>query len=479
MNDYVERIRAAGFTQTIDGEPVAAAFEDVIDPATGEAFQRGPVASPEDIDRAIAAARRAQPAWAALSWDEREDYIGQLTAVMDDNAPYLATLLTMEQGMTAAAALPAIVDAAASLRLLASVRIPDAVLVDDATRLVTQRWSPLGVVAAIGPWNYPVGLGFQKVANALIGGNTVVLKPSEFTPLTTLEIGRLARDVLPAGVLNVIGGGRAVGAALVAHPGIDKVSFTGSTATGVAIARQSSEFLRPVTLELGGNDAAILLPDGSVPALVAAIVDTALANRGQFCAAIKRVYVPSALHDDVCEQLVHAATVIRIGSGLDTEVDMGPIQNRAQFEKIRAFVDDARTAGGRILCGGAPLDRAGYFYPPTVIAGLSDGARIIDEEQFGPIIPVVAYDDLDTVIARINGGPYGLTGSIWTADLARGNEVAARLAVGTGWVNQHGAFDTALPFPQIKASGMGVDYADNGVRSAMRMQVIHALKQVA
>jgi acyl-CoA reductase-like NAD-dependent aldehyde dehydrogenase len=316
----------------------------------------------------------------------------------------------------------------------------------------------------------------QKVVTALIGGNTVVLKPSELTPLGTLEIGRIARGILPDGVFNVIGGGRAVGAALVGHAGLDKISFTGSTATGVHIARQSSAYLRPVTLELGGNDAAILLEDGSIAELVTAIVQKGIINRGQFCAAIKRVYVPSGLYDQVCDALVAAVQGIRLGSGLEPGVQMGPIQNKAQFDKICGYVDGARAAGGRALTGGAPLERNGYFYPPTVIAGLSDGATLVEEEQFGPIMPLIAYDDLDAVIASINAGPYGLTGSIWTADLARGSEVAARLTVGTGWVNQHGNFDPNFPFPLIKASGMGIDWSDYGVKGTMRMQVINAKK---
>jgi acyl-CoA reductase-like NAD-dependent aldehyde dehydrogenase len=365
---------------------------------------------------------------------------------------------------------------AISLRTLAAVRVPDRLTIDDARITVTERWHPLGVVAAIAPWNAPILLGMQKVATALIAGNTVVLKPSELTPLGTLEVGRIARGILPDGVFNVLGGGGAVGKALVAQPDVDKISFTGSTATGTAIAEQSSQYLRPVTLELGGNDAAILLPDGDISALIKAIVGTGLANRGQFCAAIKRVYVPTALYEEVCTRLTEAAAKIRLGDGFDPDVDMVPIQNKAQFDKICGFVDDARAAGGRILIGGAPLDRPGYFYPPTVVADLRDGARLVDEEQFGPVVPLIAYDDLDAVIARVNSGPYGLTGSIWSADLARGSAVAGRLTVGSGWVNQHGAFDPAIPMPLIKASGMGVDFGDCGVKGAMRLQIINARK---
>jgi acyl-CoA reductase-like NAD-dependent aldehyde dehydrogenase len=476
VTDLIETISKTRFTQTIDGEGVATAYEDVINPATGAPFQLSPAATDAEVDRAVMAARRAQPAWAALSWDERESLIGKLADAIEANLEYLATLNTMEQGMNLPSSRMGTAGTIASLRIIAKVRAPDRVLADDERNFVTETWRPLGVVGAIAPWNGPLILGMQKVVTALIGGNTIVLKPSELTPLATLEVGRLSRGILPPGVFNVIGGGRATGAALVSHPGLDKISFTGSTATGIHIARQSAEFLRPLTLELGGNDAAILMPDGSVEALVKAVVNVGLANRGQFCAAIKRVYVPSAMYDEVCRKVTEAAAKVRIGNGLDPETEMGPIQNKAQFDKICGFVEDAKAAGGKVLIGGEPLPGDGYFYPPTVFAGLKDGVRLVDEEQFGPIVPIIGYDDLDAVIARINSGVYGLTGSIWTADVQKGAEIASRLTVGTGWVNQHGAFDPRYPFPLIKSSGMGMDWADHGVKGTMRLQVVNTLK---
>jgi acyl-CoA reductase-like NAD-dependent aldehyde dehydrogenase len=472
----IDNIVKAKFTQTINGQALASAYEDVINPATGAPFQQSPAASPQEIDLAVSTAREAQPAWAALTWDERQALIVKLADAIESEKDYLATLLVMEQGMPLAEALFSTGYAAHCIRTIAAVRLPTRTLLDHEQNKIIERWSPLGVVGAIAPWNAPIVLGMHKVANALIGGNAVVLKPSELTPLATLEVGRIAASILPAGVFNVIGGGREVGAALVAHKGLDKISFTGSSPTGSAIAKQSAEYLRPVTLELGGNDAAILLPDGSIADLVSAVVTKGLANRGQFCAAVKRVYVPTHLYDTVCEALVKAVSGIKLGSGLEPSTQMGPIQNKAQFDKICAFVEDAKAAGGRILTGGAPLERDGYFYPPTIIAGLSDGARIVDEEQFGPIMPIIAYDDLDTVIRNINSGAYGLTSSVWTADLERGAEVASQIAVGTGWVNQHGNFDITIPFPMIKASGIGFDFADYGVKGAMRMQIINVKK---
>ncbi|PNU05546.1 hypothetical protein A8V01_16055 [Novosphingobium guangzhouense] len=449
-----------------------AAFEEVIDPSTAEAFELYPVATADELDRAVGAARKAQPGWAALGWDARAQCLEQLADAIDAQTDWLATLHTMEQGMPFSQSLLYVSVAARRIRAMARYRIADRILIDAQDRRVTERWHPLGVIAAIAPWNGPLLLGMMKVVTALICGNTIVLKPSELTPLSTLEIGRLGLDLFPAGVFNVVGGGRETGAAMAAHPGFDKISFTGSTATGLAIARASAQFLRPMTLELGGNDAAILLPDGSADALVAAAAGTGFHNNGQFCAAVKRIYAPASMVDEVAGKLAALANGFVLGNGFEPGVTMGPIQNRAQFDKVRAFVADAKAVGGCAVAGGATLDRPGYFMQPTVFTQLTDGHRLVDEEQFGPVIPIVSYDDVDTVISRINAGPYGLTGSIWTADLDHGEAIAARIAVGSAAINRHAAFDAVVPFPLIKQSGMGIDYAEEGLKGTMRMQVM-------
>jgi acyl-CoA reductase-like NAD-dependent aldehyde dehydrogenase len=472
--DHVAAARTAHFTQTIGGQPVASSFEDVIDPSTATPFQRSPVAMPGELDMAVAAGRRAQPAWEALGWNERERLLGAFADAVERERGWLATLQTMEQGMPLTTSDLFVSGLAPRIRAIAASRAWDRVLIEEPGRKVTERWHALGVVAAIAPWNGPLILGTIKIATALIAGNTIVLKPSELTPLGTLELGRISRGILPDGVLNILGGGGAVGSAMVAHPGFDKISFTGSTRTGLAIAQRSAEYLRPMILELGGNDAAILLPDGSVDALVAAAGQLAFGNNGQFCAAVKRVYVPTGKVEEVGQRLAHIASRHVVGPGLEPSVTMGPIQNKAQFEKVIAIVEDAKQAGGQVLAGGAPLDRPGYFFPPTVFVGLGDDTRLVDEEQFGPVLPVIGYDDLDTVIARINAGPYGLTTSIWTEDLDEGERIAARIEVGSAAINRHAAFDQAVPFPMIKQSGMGIDYADHGIKGTMRMQVITA-----
>ncbi|MBB4858717.1 acyl-CoA reductase-like NAD-dependent aldehyde dehydrogenase [Novosphingobium chloroacetimidivorans] len=245
--DHVAAARAAHFTQTIDGQPVASAFENVIDPSIGTPFQRSPVATPDELDRAVAAARRAQPGWEALGWDERERLLGAFADAVERERGWLATLQTMEQGMPLTTSDLFVSGLAPRIRAIAASRAQDCVLIDEPGRKVTERWHALGVVAAIAPWNGPLILGTIKIATALIAGNAVVLKPSELTPLGTMELGRISRGILPDGVLNIIGGGGAIGSAMVAHPGFDKVSFTGSTRTGLAIARKSAEYLRPMS----------------------------------------------------------------------------------------------------------------------------------------------------------------------------------------------------------------------------------------
>ncbi|MDE1150849.1 MAG: aldehyde dehydrogenase family protein [Azospirillaceae bacterium] len=476
VEQHIERARQVRIYQTIAGEQVGTRFEDVIDPSTGAAFQQYPVATAEELDRAAAAARAAQPAWAALGWDERERLLVAFADAIDREIEWIATLHTMEQGMPFSQSMMFAKAMTQRIRIMAEFRVPDRVLIDNDDKRVTERWHPLGVVAAIAPWNGPLLLGMIKVVTALIAGNTIVLKPSELTPLSTLELGRISLDILPKGVLNIVSGGRETGAALVSHPGFDKVSFTGSTPTGIAIAKQSAVFLRPAILELGGNDAAILLPDGSVDDFVAAVAMIGFGNNGQFCAAVKRAYVPPHLAEEVTTKLAAIADAHVLGNGFEPGVTMGPIQNKAQFDKVCAIVKDAKAAGGRMAAGGGPVDGPGYFFRPTIVAGLKDGTRLVDEEQFGPVIPVVIYDDVDAVVERINAGPYGLTASVWTKDLDRGEEILGRIAVGMAAVNRHAPFDPKVPFPMIKQSGMGTDYADHGIKGTMRLQAITRVK---
>jgi acyl-CoA reductase-like NAD-dependent aldehyde dehydrogenase len=335
---------------------------------------------------------------------------------------------------------------------------------------------PLGVVAAITPWNFPLTLAFWKIAPALLAGNTMVLKPSPFTPLSTLKVAELLRDVLPPGVLNVVSGGDELGAWMTSHPMPRKISFTGSIETGKKVAASAAPDLKRVTLELGGNDPAIVLDDADPATVAKAIFAGAFNNNGQVCSAIKRVYVPEALYDDVVDALAVHAKAVKVGDGTDPESKLGPINNAPQFERVKELVADAISQGARAVTGGHAMDRPGYFFEPTILAGLSDGTRIVDEEQFGPALPVISYRDLGDAVDRANATHFGLSGSVWSADPDRAASVAAELECGTAWINTHLALSPQQPFGGFKWSGVGVENGPWGLAEFTEFQAVHRSK---
>ena len=335
---------------------------------------------------------------------------------------------------------------------------------------------PVGTVAAITPWNFPLVLASWKIAPAQLAGNTMVLKPSPYTPLSTLKLGELLRDILPPGVLNIVSGGDELGKWMTSHPVPRKISFTGSVATGKHVAASAAPDLKRVTLELGGNDPAIILDDVDPGAIADKLFWGAFQNNGQVCSAIKRVYVPESLYDDVVEALAERARTVKVGDGTAEGTQLGPINNKPQFERVKELVADAVTGGARAVTGGKPMEGSGYFFEPTILADLSDGTRIVDEEQFGPALPVVAYRDLDDAVERANATHFGLSGSVWSADPERGAEVAARLECGTAWVNSHLALAPHQPFGGAKWSGIGVENGPWGYYGFTELQVIYRAK---
>jgi acyl-CoA reductase-like NAD-dependent aldehyde dehydrogenase len=335
---------------------------------------------------------------------------------------------------------------------------------------------PLGVVCAIAPWNAPVSLAMWKVAPALVAGNTMVLKPSPFTPRSTLKVGEVLRDVLPPGVLNVVSGKDPLGASMTAHAVPRKISFTGSVATGKKVAAAAAPDLKRVTLELGGNDPAIVLDDVDVDAVVDKLFWGAFQNNGQVCSAIKRVYVPEKLHDQIVEGLAERARSVKVGAGGEPDVKLGPINNRPQFDRVSELVADALAGGAVAAAGGKAIDGDGYFFEPTILTGLSDGSRIVDEEQFGPALPVVSYRDVDDVVDRANGTHFGLSGSVWGTDVDRATAVANRLECGTAWINTHLALAPHQPFGGAKWSGIGVENGTWGLLGFSEPQVIHTAR---
>jgi phenylacetaldehyde dehydrogenase len=448
---------------------------EINDPATGETVGRAPEHTPADLDAALAAARTAQPGWAALTHAERSEFLERAADAVDASAEALAELLSREQGkpLNGPNARFEVGACAAWLRATAALELAPEVLVDDEGGRAELHYRPLGVVGAIGPWNWPMMISVWQLAPALRMGNTIVLKPSEHTPLSVLALAAVLNRGLPPGVLHVVSGDREVGEALAGHPGVDKVMFTGSTATGKAIIRSSADTVKRLTLELGGNDAGIVLDDADPAAIAEDLFWGAFINTGQTCAALKRLYVHEDLYEAVCGALTAVAEAMPMGVGLDEDNVLGPLQNRAQYDVVARLVQAAKDSGARVLLGGNPdADRPGFFYPATLVADIDNGNPLVAEEQFGPALPIIRYSTLDEAVAMANGLDVGLGASVWSSDPARAREVAARLEAGTVWINKHGAVAPRMPFGGTKQSGYGLEFGLEGLKGLGAPQVI-------
>ena len=461
------------YKMLIDGQLVEGAKTiEIVNPATGRPFTTAPAASEDQLNAAVAAARRAFPAWAATPWDERRNCLLLFAQRLEEEVEDFANLLVKEQGKPLAEARFEVGATLQGIRYYASAEL-GAETRSHANGSYEIERRPLGVVAAITPWNYPLILASNKFSPALLTGNTVVLKPAPTTPLTSLELGRLASEIFPAGVFNVIADDNDLGSILTGHPDIAKISFTGSTGTGKRVMHGAAETLKRVTLELGGNDPAIVLKDADVDGAAQGLAATAFLNAGQSCAAPKRLYVANEIYDAFCERLVAAARALKLGAGDEEGVTLGPIQNNMQFCKVREIIEEAASQG-RVLTGGHIANRPGFFIEPTVIADLDDEARLVADEQFGPVVPVLRFSDERDAIARANAGPYGLGASIWSRDVGRARVLARDLDVGTIWINQHVAIQPDIPFSGAKQSGVGTEGGIEGVHEFTRLQVINA-----
>jgi acyl-CoA reductase-like NAD-dependent aldehyde dehydrogenase len=440
-------------------------------------FARCPAAGKAELDRAVAAARRAFPAWRATTFEERAALVKQLSQVLRANQTALSELLTREQGKPVSQAAAEIDRGAAQSDGMVGIEIPVEVIADDNDKHIELRYRPLGVVGIITPWNAPVNLALGPLVSALYTGNTVILKPSPYTPLTTLKLGELLNEIFPAGVVNVLAGGDELGAAMTVHRGIDKISFTGSVATGKKVLASAAATLKRVTLELGGNDAAIVLDDVDVKAVAKKIFFASFVNSGQVCMAIKRIYAHERVYGALCAALVEEARKAKVGNGLDPATELGPVQNRMQYDKVVSLIKDAKKAGATFLAGGEVPAGPGYFLPPTLVTDVADDSRLVQEEQFGPIVPILKFSDIEDALRRANDTRYGLSGSVWTKDVERGAEIAARLEVGTAWVNQHRTTSAFVPFGGAKESGLGRQYSALGLKSYMEPEVVSVAKR--
>ncbi|MGY1760988.1 aldehyde dehydrogenase family protein [Geodermatophilus sp. SYSU D00779] len=449
---------------------------EVLDPATGEVVGRVADRSAEDLDRAVASARAAQRAWAARSDADRVDLLLRAADAVEAAAEPLAELLSREQGkpLNGPNARFEVGACAAWLRATAATELPGGTVLDDGETHAELHYRPVGVVGAIGPWNWPMMITVWQVAPALRMGNTVVVKPSEHTPLSVLALVEVLNGVLPDDVLTAVAGGREVGARLSGHPDVDKLMFTGSTATGQAIIRSSADTVKRLTLELGGNDAGIVLPDVDPRAIAEGLFWGAFINTGQTCAALKRLYVHSDVYDEVCAALADVARAVPMGRGLDEQNLLGPLQNRAQYEIVARLVDAARDSGAKVLVGGDPdPDAPGYFYPATLVADVDDDNPLVAEEQFGPALPIVRYEDVDQAVAMANRLDVGLGASVWSSDREAARAVAARLDAGTVWINSHGGVHPMIPFGGVKRSGYGLEFGVEGLKAVAVPQVVN------
>jgi acyl-CoA reductase-like NAD-dependent aldehyde dehydrogenase len=460
----------------------ATGGRQIQDPATGETVGRVAEPGVAELDAVIESAVAAQPSWAALGHDKRRALLRRAADVVEANAEALAELLSREQGkpLNGPNARFEVGACAAWLRATASFELEPETIVEEDGSYAQLFYRPLGVVGAIGPWNWPMMISTWQLAPALRMGNTVVMKPSEYTPLSVLALVEVLNTVLPADVLAVVPGGPAVGKRLAEHPDIAKVMFTGSTATGKAIIRSSADTVKRLTMELGGNDAGIVLPDADPQAIAEDLFWGAFINTGQTCAALKRLYVHDDLYDQVCEALTALARSIPMGVGLNENNLLGPLQNKAQFDIVSRLVEAARDVGARILIGGNPkVDEPGYFYPATLVADIDNDNPLVAEEQFGPALPIIKYSTVDEAIRMANALDVGLGASVWSSDPAQARKVAARIEAGTVWINKHGAVDPRVPFGGVKQSGYGLEFGVEGLKHLGAPQVITGAGEAA
>lgn len=448
---------------------------DVVNPATEEVLAKCPRASKAQLDQAVAAGKAAFPGWAATPIAERKKALGAIADIIEKNAAELARLLTQEQGKPIGDATGEVYGTAAFFRYFTALDLPVKVIDDSEHRRVEAHRKPLGVIGAIVPWNFPLILMAFKVPPALLAGNTIVLKPAPTTPLSTLRLGELIKDALPAGVLNIITDANDLGGALTAHPDVRKISFTGSTATGAKVMAGAAATLKRITLELGGNDAGIVLDDVDPKKTAPALFQSAFQNNGQVCIAMKRLYVHESIYDEMCAELAKLADAAIVGNGLEQGTQLGPLQNRMQFEKVKELLDDAKKTG-KVIAGGTVPDQAGFFIKPTIVRDITDGARLVDEEQFGPVLPVISYKDPEDAVARANASPYGLGGSIWSSDLDRAYALAEKMDSGSVWVNKHAELAPNIPFGGAKQSGLGTELGEEGLAEFTQLKIINVAR---
>lgn len=466
------------YKNLINGEMVGTKdVLDVVNPANEEIIGQVPACGADELDQAVAAARAAFKEWRKKPIEERRKVIHAISATIKENSDELFRLLTSEQGKPHAQAQGEIIGAAMMAQAQSMLDLDDEINEDTEERLSRTRRVPVGVVGGIVPWNFPVMMAVQKIVPALLSGCTIVLKPSPFTPLTTLRLAELIKDVVPAGVVNIITGEDSLGPLITGHPDIDKITFTGSTATGKKIMEGASKDLKRITLELGGNDASIVLPDANVAKVAEQLFWSSFTNAGQICVAAKRIYIHEDIYDELSTAIAEYAKNVKVGDGAQQGTAVGPVQNKKQYERVLELVQDAKDNGYKFLVGGDhDPDIPGYYVPITILDNPPEDARIVAEEQFGPVMPLMKFSTTEEAISRANASEYGLAGAVWTANPEEGVRVAEQLETGTVWVNEFLHLSPNAPFGGHKQSGFGAEYGKEGLLEFTYPQVITVKK---
>lgn len=449
----------------------------IINPANSEAFATAANSSEQEIDQAVLAAREAFQKWKETTVTERQRLIGEIAKLIQQHAQELIEMLVRETGKPLAVAQYEVQLAVENLQAHCQMQLETEVLEASNSHRVEIQYRPLGVVAGIVPWNFPLFLSIPKLASALLAGNAIILKNAVTTPLTWARMGELLQSLVPVGLVNIVSGDDAIGPWLTAHPGVDKISFTGSVATGKQVMAGAGSDIKRLTLELGGNDAAIVLPDVDIAQVAPQLLQGAFINSGQICIGIKRLYVHESIYEPMLKVLAAMAEQIVVGDGLDPETAMGPIQNETQYNKVLAVLEGVRNSAVRIVAGGTIPDGSGpegkgYFLRPTIVADVQEGCELVDEETFGPILPVIKYTDVNDAIARANNTTYGLGGSVWGSDEKLARAVAEKLECGIAWVNQVQHLAPHIPMIGTKHSGLGMDAGLEGLKGYAQAHIV-------
>jgi acyl-CoA reductase-like NAD-dependent aldehyde dehydrogenase len=462
------------YASVINGTAVTSpTTAPVYNPATRQVIAEVPVTTRAQLDEAVAAARAAFPGWSSRPVSERQAIVSAMGDLMEAHAEEFMTLLTREQGKPRAGAEWEVYGSIAWFREIAKQSLPDETILDSPERTVITRYTPIGVVGAIVPWNFPILLAVWKIAPALVAGCTIIVKPSPFTPLCDLKMVELFQELVPPGVLSAVAGDDDLGKWITPHPGIDKIAFTGNTETGKHVMASASVNLKRLTLELGGNDPAIVLGDVDPRKVAPQLFWAAFQNNAQFCNSAKRIYIHEDAYDAVRDALVAYARTVKVGDGAEKETQLGPIQNQPQYEKVKEFFDDSAAQGHTFALGGQIDESAsGWFVPVTLVDNPPEESKLVVEEPFGPILPLLKWTDEEDVITRANDTRFGLGATVWGKDLETVQRIGRQLEAGTVWLNEVHQYAPNQVFGGHKESGIGAENSLHGLGEYTNWQTL-------